>query len=65
MNQQSHDNNDNLYHFLQGKSQISKDMELKIYVLLVRAPKPRANFFWICSLVDKLLTCIRYLRKKV
>ena len=28
------------------------------------APKARAKFFWVCSLVDKLLTCIRYLRKK-
>ena len=39
-------------------------MDPKIYVLLMRALKARANFFFICSLVDKLLTCIRYLRGK-
>ena len=30
----------------------------------MRAPKAPAKTFWICSLVAKLLTCIRYLREK-
>ena len=36
-----------------------------LIVLLIGTPKARANSFWICSLVDKLLKFIRYLRKKV
>ena len=30
----------------------------------MQAPKARAKFFWICSFANKLLTYIRYLRKK-
>ena len=30
----------------------------------MRASKARAKFFRICSLVDKLPTCIRYFREK-
>ena len=40
-------------------------MARKIFALLMRAPKARAKIIWICSLVDKQLTSIRYLRKKV